>query len=192
MNLRKLIREVIEEIFISNETIENFFKENNIDSDDLYYLGKGDFGEAYSIGDGRVLKITSSNNEFEIAKKIQKSNSSVFSNAFAKVYKAEIVDGKKMIILEELEEDSSIEDLFYELNGYLNEQGLSVQYLDYFDTDEIELSKEMEDFMSDLDDIIRAYRTLGIEASDIRPENMGRSKEGKIKAFDIDDKNRLI
>jgi hypothetical protein len=41
-----------------------------------------------------------------------------------------------------------------------------------------------------MEDIIRAYRTLGIVASDIRPENLGYSESGKLKAFDIDDKQR--
>jgi len=52
------------------------------------------------------------------------------------------------------------------------------------------ISEELQSFMNDIDDIIRAYRYLGIEASDIRPENMGYSKDGKLKAFDIDDKYR--
>jgi len=54
----------------------------------------------------------------------------------------------------------------------------------------MEISDELQSFMNDLDDIIRAYRYLGVEASDIRPENMGYSKDGKLKTFDIDDKRR--
>jgi hypothetical protein len=48
---------------------EEFFKTNNIIEDELDYLGSGD-GKAYSIGDGRVLKITDSTNEFNIAKSL--------------------------------------------------------------------------------------------------------------------------
>ena len=170
-------------------TINDFYSENNINSDELSYLGEGDFGEAYSIGDGRVLKKTSSKNEFELAKQMEGKNIPVL-NSIAKIYKTDIVNGRMLIILEELEEDSHIEDLFNELQDYLNEQGLPIQYLDYLDTSELDISNELQTFINDIDDIIRAYRYLGVEASDIRPENMGYSKDGKLKAFDIDDKNR--
>ena len=111
-------------------------------------------------------------------------------NAFAKIYKAEIVDGKMLIILEELDTDSSIKYLYYELQDLLETQGLPMQYLDNLDTGEEQISDELDNFMSDMSDIIRAYRYLGIEASDIRPENLGYAEDGTLKAFDIDDKQR--
>jgi hypothetical protein len=172
-----------------SKSLEQFYEENNIDKDNLSYLGKGDFGTAYSIGDRRVLKMTSSKNEFEIAKKLENNNSPVF-DSFAKIYKTEIIGRDMYIILEELDTDSSIEDLYYELQNLLDEQGLPIQSLSYLDTDELNISKELQSFMDDMEDIIRAYRTLGIEASDIRPENLGYSENLKLKAFDIDDKQR--
>ena len=172
-----------------SKSLEQFYEENNINEDDLSYLGEGDFGTAYSIKDGRVLKETSSKTEFEIAKQLENDNAEVL-NAFAKIYKAEIVDGKMLIILEELDIDSKIEYLYYELQELLEEQGLPIQYLDYLDTGEVQISDELESFMSDMSDIIRAYRYLGIEASDIRPENLGYDEKGKLKAFDIDNKNK--
>lgn len=188
--LRKFIKNILKECLNENvKTIDDFYSENNINPDELSYLGSGDFGEAYSIGDDRVLKKTSSKNEFNLAKQMEGKEIPVL-DAFAKIYKTDIVNGQMLIILEELEEDSHIEDLYYELQNYLDEQGLRIQYIDYLDTDEIEMSDELQSFMNDLDDIIRAYRYLGIAASDIRPENMGYSKEGKLKAFDIDDKQR--
>jgi hypothetical protein len=173
----------------NEKSLEEFYQENNIDEDDLSYLGKGDFGKAYSIGDGRVLKMTSSKNEFEIAKELENNNLPVF-DSFAKIYKTEIIGRDMYIILEELDTDSSIEDLYYELQNLLDEQGLPIQYLSYLDTDELDISEELQSFMDDMEDIIRAYRTLGIEASDIRPENLGYSENLKLKAFDIDDKQR--
>lgn len=41
------------------------------------YMGKGDFGTAYSIGDGRVLKETTSKREFGIAKELEGTDSIV-------------------------------------------------------------------------------------------------------------------
>jgi hypothetical protein len=171
------------------KTITDFYMENNIDPDNLNYLGQGDFGTAYSIGDGRVLKNTSSENEFNLAKQMEGKNIPILES-IAKIYKTDIINGQMLIILEELETDSHIEDLYYELQNYLDEQNLPIQYIDHLDKDEIEISEELQSFINDLDDIIRAYRYLGVEASDIRPENMGYSKDGKLKAFDIDDKYR--
>lgn len=194
--MSKDIREMIDKVKNFNQfvnenikTIDDFYAENNIDTDDLSYLGSGDFGKAYSIGDGRVLKMTSSKNEFSLAKQMEDKDIPVL-NSIAKIYKTDIINNQMLIILEELEEDSHIEDLYYELQNYLDEQGLSIQYIDNLDTDEMEISDELQSFMNDLDDINRAYRYLGVEASDIRPENMGYSKDGKLKAFDIDDKQR--
>lgn len=194
--MSKEIRQMIDKVknfkqFVNEnvKTMDDFYAENNIDPGGLSYLGSGDFGEAYSIGDGRVLKMTSSKNEFSLAKQMEDKDIPVL-NSIAKIYKTDIINNQMLIILEELEEDSHIEDLYYELQNYLDEQGLPVQYIDNLDTDEMEISDELQSFMNDLDDIIRAYRYLGVEASDIRPENMGYSKDGKLKAFDIDDKQR--
>jgi hypothetical protein len=191
MGNKKLIKTILMEYLNENDkTINDFYHENGINPDELSYLGSGDFGEAYSIGDdGRVLKKTSSKNEFNLAKQMEGKDIPVL-NSLAKIYKTDIINGQMLIILEELEENSRIEDLYYELQNYLDEQGLPIQYLDYLDTDEIQISDELQSFMDDLDDIIRAYRYLGVDASDIRPENMGYSKDGKLKAFDVDDKKR--
>lgn len=191
-DIRKMINKVKNFKQFLNESvksIDDFYSENNINPDNLFYLGSGDFGKAYSIGDGRVLKKTSSKNEFNLAKQMEGKDIPILES-FAKIYKTDIINGQMLIILEELEEDSHIEDLYYELQNYLDEQGLPIQYLSHLDIDELDISDELQNFMNDLDDIIRAYRYLGVEASDITPENMGYSKEGKLKAFDIDDKRR--
>ena len=192
--MSKEIRNIIDKVrnFTINEsekTLEDFYVENNIDPEELSYLGKGDFGTAYSTGDGRVLKRTTSKSEFKLATEMEQSDSPVL-NSFVKIYKTEIVKGEMYILQEELIEDSHIEDLYYELESYLNDQGLPIQYLDHLDTDDLDISDELQKFMDDIDDINRAYRYLGIEASDIRPENLGYSEDGKLKAFDIDDKQR--
>lgn len=193
----KLLKELLENINNpnGNKTVEQFYMENNIDPDNLSYLGKGDFGTAYSIGDGRVLKITTSKNEFNIAKQLENTTSGLYKNAFAHVYKAEMVDNKMFIILEELREDSDIENMWYEMDELLQASGLPVQYIGNLDPDELEemgysISHDLQTFMNSIEYIIRAYRNLGIEASDVRPENMGYDVHGNLKGFDIDDKVR--
>ena len=192
--MSKEIRNIIDKVrnFTINEsekTLEDFYVENNIDPEELSYLGKGDFGTAYSTGDGRVLKRTTSKSEFKLATEMEQSDTPVL-NSFVKIYKTEIVKGEMYILQEELIEDSHIDDLYYELQSYLDEQGLPIQYLDHLDTDDLDISDELQKFMDDIDDINRAYRYLGIEASDIRPENLGYSQDGKLKAFDIDDRQK--
>jgi hypothetical protein len=192
--MSKDIRKIIDKVrnFTINEsekTLEDFYSENNIDPEELSYLGKGDFGVAYSTNDGRVVKRTTSKNEFRLAREIEQSDSPVL-DSFVKVFKTEIIKGEMYILQEELIEDSHIEDLYYELESHLSDQGLPIQYLDQLDTDDLDISDELQKFMDEIDDINRAYRYLGVEASDIRPENLGYSEDGKLKAFDIDDKQR--
>jgi hypothetical protein len=192
--MSKDIRRIIDKVrnFTINEsekTLEDFYSENNIDPEELSYLGKGDFGVAYSTNDGRVVKRTTSKNEFRLAREIEQSDSPVL-DSFVKVFKTEIIKGEMYILQEELIEDSHIEDLYYELESHLSDQGLPIQYLDQLDIDDIDISDELQKFMDEIDDINRAYRYLGVEASDIRPENLGYSEDGKLKAFDIDDKQR--
>ena len=53
-----------------------------------------------------------------------------------------------------------------------------------------DISDELQSFMNGVEYIIGAYRHLGIEASDVRPENLGYDKAGNLKGFDIDDRAR--
>lgn len=176
------------ENILKESNLEDFYKEQNINPEVLSFLGSGDFGNAYIIDDNRVLKITSSKSEFDLAKKLVNKNIPALKG-FVDFYFADVIDGKYYIIMERLEEDYSIEDMFYQLEDLLSEQGLPIQYLDNLDTSELDLDEEMIKFIDDIDDINRAYRYLGIEASDIKPDNLGVDNEGKIKAFDIDDKS---
>jgi len=172
---------------------DEFLNKYDIDEDDLDYLGSGDFGTAYSIGNGKVLKITSSKSEARLANEIMNGKFSSFVN----IYVVEEHNGDYYIIQEELEEDSDIENLWYEVEEALQSQGLPVQYISNFDEDEYieqggELSDDAKSLMNDLWGISSDYRRLGVEASDIRPENIGRASDGTWKAFDIDDRQHLM
>ena len=174
---------------IKSEELLSFLKKNHIDPEELNYLGSGDFGEAYSTGDGRVLKKTRSDSEYKIALEILNKPSPIF-DAFAKIYDVAKIEGYGYILMEELETDSEIEDLYNELTSTLDEQGLPIQWVSHLDTDEVEISSELEAFIDGISDINRAYNYLGIEASDIKPDNLGYDDSGNLKAFDIDNKQR--
>jgi hypothetical protein len=191
IKLKPLVEGILKERYDISK-YDNMLKQKyDIDYSDLNYLGRGDFGEAYSDDEGKVFKFTSSKSEASLAKEIMKSNSKY--NAFADIYDVVDLDNRvTLIVQEELEEDSSIEDMYYEVDNILDNQELPIQYIHNLDYDELdeEIDSELEKFINDLEDIVRSYRMLGIEASDIRPENMGYDKSGKLKAFDIDDKNK--
>jgi len=79
------------------------------------------------------------------------------------------------------------------VQNLLEQQGLPIQYLGNLDEDDLNpedkmLYQELSNFINGLENINRAYRNLGIEASDISPDNLGYDKNGVLKAFDIDDK----
>tara|TARA_R110000796_G_scaffold61077_2_gene141351 strand:- start:4698 stop:5279 length:582 start_codon:yes stop_codon:yes gene_type:complete len=183
--IKKLLREGLESTTLSKE---EFFKQNNINPEELSYMGSGDFGEAHSIGDGRVLKITRSKSEFDFAKELVGKDVPAL-DGFVNFYAASIVDNQYYIIMEELEEDSDIEDLYYQVEELLNNEGLPIQYLHMLDTDELDLDEDILKFISNMEDVNHSYRILGVEASDIKPDNLGVDKNGKVKAFDIDDKS---
>jgi len=183
--IKKLLREGLESTTLSKE---EFFKQNNINPEELSYMGSGDFGKAYSIGDDRVLKITRSKSEFDFAKELVGKDVPAL-DGFVNFYAASIVDNQYYIIMEELEEDSDIEDLYYQVEELLNNEGLPIQYLHMLDTDELDLDEDILKFISDIEDVNHSYRYLGIEASDIKPDNLGVDKNGKVKAFDIDDRS---
>jgi len=168
--------------------LELYAKSIGVDSSFFHYMGKGDFGEAYETDNGQVLKITSSPSEVDIAKKLIGKNT-----AFAQIYDVKKINGYNFILQEKLEQDDNIENKFYQIQNLLEEQGLPIQYLGYLDEDELApedkiLYQELSSFINDIENINREYRNLGIEASDIRPENLGYDKNGNLKAFDIDDK----
>ena len=186
--IKKLLREGLESNTLSKE---EFFRQNSIDPEELSYMGSGDFGEAHSIGDGRVLKITRSKSEFDFAKQLVGKDIPAL-DGFVNFYVANIVDNQYYIIMEELEEyyeDYDIEDLYYQVEELLSNEELPIQYLHMLDTDELDLDEDILKFINDMEDINHSYRYLGIEASDIKPDNLGVDKNGKIKAFDIDDRS---
>ena len=99
---------------LKNLIMENtFYSKHGIVKDNLQYLGSGDFGEAYLTKDNKVLKITTSFTEYKYAKELI-GHSRQFPN-FAEIYDVG-KDGHEYYILQEyLEEESKIEDMFYEI-----------------------------------------------------------------------------
>lgn len=162
---------------------EEFLERHDILGDDLGWLGRGDNGDAYTCGDGRVLKVTKSGAEYEIAKRLIGSKYDGIVEYFA----AEKVGGSYYLLMEELDPIDDSE--FNEAIAMLESQGLPITYLDHFDADEYEESHgEAPDmsFLNELWEVLFDLRKAGIgERADIRSENLGRDSSGKLKAFDV-------
>ena len=160
--------------------------------EDLEWMGSGDFGEAYSDGDGTIVKFTNSNNEFETAQEILAvtgGRKKLIDLAFAEIEDAVEIDGNKIIIMEELDTDGA-EELYYELDGMASDAGVPLSEF-WIDADEVtEVDGDLIEGLDHLDDIFRAYRALGIFAPDVKGDNLGFGKDGRLKAFDIQERGK--
>lgn len=175
-------------------TKEQFYEKYDIDPDEMGWLGSGQFGDAYAVEDNRVLKITHSAKEYEIAKKLIGHK---YTN-IVDYYAAEKVGSDYYILMEELDQPGSIEDLFSEAESVLPD---GILYADMFDRRDYEddeyreenglpyVSEETMDFIDELCDVVSDYRKLGIAVGDIHAGNLGRSQDGTLKAFDIFDRS---
>jgi len=177
-------------------TIKKFYLKHNIDPEEWDFLGSGAFGTAYAVGDDRVLKITNSESEFKIAKEIEGKKIPGIVNIYVAEFAGESPLSRRYFILQEmLEEDSSIEDLFPQVSILLDTQGLPITYIGHFDMDEYEeehgeIYPEVKEFFEELSEVIRVATSIVGDAVDIHSENLGRDKEGNLKAFDLDDKRQ--
>ena len=177
----------------ASTTEDDFYTRNQIDPDDLCFAGSGDFGEAYHAGKKRILKKTTSKSEYEFAKKIMSGH----YPSFVKIYDVdEVKDGTThhsyYILQDELNIDQDDESMFHQLLEMLGTQGVPIAYISHFDESEYEekIDDNMLEFINAISEIVRSYNRLGIEAPDIRSENLGRDKQGRLLAFDVDEKKR--
>lgn len=175
-----------------SEVDEEFLVREGVDPDEIGWLGGGENGNAYDLGDGRVLKITRSNNEYQKALEIKGKR---FSNLID-IYSAEKVGSAYYIIMEDLDMDPQDEALFHETLGVLSTQGIPITYISYFDQEEYEaeygeISEEVKAFINELEAVVSDLRRAGIgDRADIHADNLGRDKNtGALKAFDLMEKD---
>ena len=171
-----------------------FYTDNNIDPDTLSYAGEGNFGEAFIIDDGsnRVMKKTTSDSELKYAKILMESPNPYF----VKIYFADTIGSDIIIIMEELDIDSDIEDLWYRVNSLLETIDTSISEIQYVDIDsdiEEEIPEDIIKFIDELQSIMSAAQGIAGMSADVRPENLGYSKEdGSLKMFDLDDRGGMF
>jgi len=180
------------ERYNSTDDLETFLRNEDIEFNSVNYLGEGEYGTAYSLGNGKVFKLTNSANEFEIAgqilhKKIpgivQYHDRGWYSDKPTIYY----------IVMDEVDTDSSIEDMFYRVELILTTQDLDISQINYFDEDEYDgsegdLDPDTLKFMNELHTIYRSCQGLGIRVPDINYGNLGYDASGTLTAFDLQDR----
>lgn len=178
------------------DQLENFLRNNEIEFSSIDWLGSGEYGNAYSLGNGKVFKITNSDSEFEIAGQILNKNISGFVRVFDRGWYREEKPKQYYIVMEELDTDSSIEDMFSRVEMILTTQGLDISQTGSFDEDEYDgsegdLDEETLRFMDDLGTIYRSCAQLGIRVPDVNYGNLGYDSTRHLKLFDIQDRSAM-
>lgn len=175
------------------DQLENFLRDNEIEFNSINWLGSGEYGNAYSLGNGKVFKITNSQSEFEIAGQLWGKNIPGLVQIFERGWYREDKPVLYYILMEELDTDSSIEDMFSRVEMILTTQGLDISQTGSFDEEEYdgsegELDEETLKFMDDLATIYRSCTQLGIRVPDVNYGNLGYDSTGNLKLFDVQDR----
>lgn len=177
----------------SEDEILKYLKLNNIPFNKVSYIGSGEFGNAYWLGNGKVLKITTSESEYEIASQIlNKKLPGLVTFYFAATIGNNF---RYALVMDEVDTDSSIEDDFSRVEMILSTQGLGISYegLTYFNEDDYdqsegELDTKIEKFMWELRNIFKSCHEIGIRIPDINYGNLGYNNAGVLTAFDLHDR----
>ena len=188
--MKKYIR--LLEKYTSTDDLETFLHKENIEFNSVNYLGEGEYGTAYSLGNGKVFKLTSSPNEFEIAGQLLHKK----KPGIVQYYDRGWYSDKPTIyyiVMDEVDTDSSIEDMFYRVELILTTQNLDISQINYFDEDEYDgsegdLDSDTLKFMNELHTIYRSCQQLGIRVPDINYGNLGYDASGILTAFDLQDR----
>jgi len=175
------------------DKLEKFLNDEGIEYNSIDWLGSGEYGNAYSLGNGNVLKITNSPSEFELAGQIKGKNLPGIVKIYDWGWYKEEKPTLYYIVMEELNTDSSIEDLFQRTEMILTTQGLDVSQIGNFDEEEYDGSEgdsdpKIQKFMNDLYIIYRSCQQLGIRVPDVNYGNLGYDKSGNLTLFDVSDR----
>lgn len=152
------------------------------------YLGGGSIGEAYFIQSlNQVVKLTTSENEFELASKLKGKHKEFPS--LVKIFKT--VDISKLktkfryAIFQEYLEELLDEYRFNKIYEKMGEQGLNFEYFDYLDLENMdEIDDETAKMIQSISQIVTEVQKLGCRNPDISDSNLGYRKN-KLVLFDV-------
>lgn len=174
-------------------------------------IGSGDFGSAFSLESGKVLKITSDSNEVIIAKKLTK-NKNLFKHIMNYYNVGQINDELYFILMDQITPLSFYERkivnytyksiLQFSKSFYTSVMGenfventkalfnkkrfLNRNFLDRYDNKEIEEMKQFAlSLIPDIKKIAKELKLHGIEQCDFHGGNLGWDKNHNLVIFDL-------
>jgi len=148
-----------------------------VELDEQYHfkrkLGSGEFGVAYETFDGKVVKITTDEKEFETAEYLVGDNWQKYA-PFARVYKARPLYGGLYLI---------IKDLVRPLDE--DEQALWLSFLDEYESCTENIEGDHPDMLKleKFEEYIYDVQNYGF-ADVLNPGNIGWDKDGNLVSFD--------
>ena len=175
------------------EKIANYYSNKTSNQDVDGYVGSGEFGSAYYMPGDRILKITTSKDEAGIANSIKgKSLSNIVDVYDVKTVKDKNENVYYAILMEELDTDSSIEDLFHQMMNIVDEMGYDINHTHMIDFEDLEeqggyYDEDLKEFVSQFDDVVLQNTKMGIYNRDYQPDNLGYKKNGNLASFDMMD-----
>lgn len=163
-----------------HSTIENWANDQGLEIG--CWMGKGDFGEAYSTECGKIIKETSDPKEFLAAFHLQGSTSEYLVD----IYKADMTDDGSLFILMEELDTSGVEDTFSQAQDLVDEHAFGEW--EYFDEDDLPedafADPEALQMINDICASVMELRQKGIDLPDIQDGNIGK-KNGQYVLFDF-------
>ena len=166
------------------DLVDNWCTEIGLENEG--WLNNGENGNAYTISDNKVIKITSDHNEFISTYKISKSD----NPNLPKIYDMRVFpNGELGILMEELVTDG-IEELYREAEFIAQDQDV-YSILD-IEIEEVEdKDPEVIKFIKDIIQSQYMYQLEGINDFDIQPNNIGLNSKGNYILFDQTKKNAI-
>ena len=164
--------------------VDSWCEEINLENEG--WLNKGGNGNAYTISDNKVIKITSDYNEFISTYKISNSN----NPNLPKIYNMRVFpNGELGILMEKLVTDD-IEELYSQAEFISQNQGV----YSILDIEIEDIQEEEPELIKFIEDIIQSqymYQLEGVNDFDIQPDNMGLNTEGNYILFDQTKKDAI-
>lgn len=166
------------------DLVDNWCNEIGLENEG--WLNHGENGNAYTISENKVIKITSDYNEFISTYRISKSD----NPNLPKIYEMRIFpNGELGILMEELVTDG-IEELYGQAEFIAQEQEVdSILYIEVED-----IKEEDPETIKFIENIIQSqyiYQLEGINDFDIQPNNIGMNSEGNYVLFDQTKKDAI-
>jgi len=166
------------------DLVDNWCTEIGLENEG--WLNNGENGNAYTISDNKVIKITSDHNEFISTYRISKSD----NPNLPKIYDMRVFpNGELGILMEELVTDG-IEELYREAEFIAQDQ--DVYSILNIEIEEVEdKDPEVIKFIKDIIQSQYMYQLEGINDFDIQPNNIGLNSKGNYILFDQTKKDAI-